>query len=338
MPENRSAVVSEEAPPNKGHIAVPRTGALSLAFRLLLVGAVCLWVANHYLAILVTGKAFYHKLQGVPVNCSYASLSHIGWDALQLEELYRNSKQEVDVVGEDESLKIVQVRSQERRFWAPAGGSALDGKLLIAYLLAEHRFMEQANPNQQVQPGSVVVDVGGHVGVFTHFALKRGAAKVIAFEPQPTNAACFKRNLKNEIDSGRVILIEKGLWSSGGVLKLYTGGKNSGMASMVLKDSESYVEVPVVTLDQIVDELKLERVDYIKMDIEGAEREALAGSVKTMKNYRPVVMLDFYHRPDDPQVLPGLLKKAHADYSMTCGPCEFKEAAKSASPHVAYFH
>ena len=46
------------------------------------------------------------------------------------------------------------------------------------------------------------------------------------------------------------------------------------------------------------------KVDFIKMDIEGAERDALKGAAQTLKTYKPRLMLDMYHRPDDAVVLP----------------------------------
>ena len=312
--------------------------AVPYPIRLLMVGGVGYLLFLQLGVFLGTSALIYNKLTGAAVDCPYGTILTMASDQSRLKKLFEDSQQEAHVIATDPSNKTVQVKTGERTFWAQANGSGFDGRQLIAYLLAEHRWMQQRNPNDQVRAGDVVVDVGGHVGVFTHFALKRGASKVIAFEPEPNNAECFRRNFKDELASGKVILVEKGLWSSSGVLKLYTGDNNSGMASMVIKDSEKYFEVPVITLDALVDELKIDRVNFIKMDIEGAEREALAGAMNTLKRFRPMVMLDSYHLPDDPQVLPGLLQKAHADYAMSCGPCELKaEGVHSTSPHVTYY-
>jgi len=69
------------------------------------------------------------------------------------------------------------------------------------------------------------------------------------------------------------------------------------------------------------------------MDIEGAEREALRGATETLARFFPELMLDSYHRPDDMQVLPTIIRKANPRYSMICGPCE-----ETFTPHVTYYH
>ncbi len=86
---------------------------------------------------------------------------------------------------------------------------------------------------------------------------------------------------------------------------------------------------------QSCDELGLPRVDYIKMDIEGSEREALKGAQGTLRKYRPRLMIDAYHRPDDPRVLPAIIRQAHSDYASFCGPCEL--AGQRLVPHTIFF-
>ena len=54
------------------------------------------------------------------------------------------------------------------------------------------------------------------------------------------------------------------------------------------------------------------------MDIEGAEREALAGAQKTLSRSRPRIMLDAYYLPDDHEVLPRVISAGNLDYRMFC--------------------
>src|SRR5262249_32097121 len=68
-------------------------------------------------------------------------------------------------------------------------------------------------------------------------------------------------------------------------------------------------------------------------DIEGAEREALRGATQTLARFFPELMLDSYHRPDDMQVLPPIIRQANPRYAMICGPCE-----ETFTPHVTYYH
>ena len=98
----------------------------------------------------------------------------------------------------------------------------------------------------------------------------------------------------------------------------------------------SKVGVPLTKIDTLVRQLGLPRVDFIKLDIEGAEREALKGGLETLRQFRPRLMLEMYHRPDDRQVLPAVVRQAHADYGLVCGPCEFMQQSKEVVPHVYY--
>jgi FkbM family methyltransferase len=231
------------------------------------------------------------------------------------------------------------VEGGPRSFWVRSAGRDMDGRHLIAYLLAQHAMLAANAPERHVQKGDVVVDVGGHVGVFTDLALQRGAEKVVAIEPEPGNFECLQRNFKREIEQGRVVLVQAGAWSKPGSITLRINNSNSGMPTMVLKSEESSeeVQVPVRPLDDIVQELALSRIDLIKMDIEGAEAEALKGAASILRRFRPRVVLDSNHHPDDGIKLPALIRSLNPAYSSQCGPCEFHEEENLIVPHTVFY-
>jgi hypothetical protein len=94
-------------------------------------------------------------------------------------------------------------------------------------------------------------------------------------------------------------------------------------------------QVPLTTIDKLVADLRLERVDYIKLDIEGAEPRALTGAKETLAKYKPRISVASYHAPDHPKVIPEIIHAARADYRMYCGPCA--ETEFSIRPDVLYF-
>ena len=197
-------------------------------------------------------------------------------------------------------------------------------------------MMELANPDRQVKPGDIVLDCGAHVGTFTDSALRHGAAKVIAFEIDPVNLECLRRNFAKEIADNRVIVVAKGAWSSETTMDFAISRENSGMGSLLLKRSGSTtIPVLLTRIDTVLAELQIPRVDFIKMDIEGAEREALAGATRTLRQFKPALALDAYHRPDDPVVLPRVIFSANPAYTATCGPCERTD--DGFRPHVLYY-
>ena len=93
--------------------------------------------------------------------------------------------------------------------------------------------------------------------------------------------------------------------------------------------------IPVTTIDNLVKELNLPRVDFIKMDIEGAEPRAIRGGLETLRRFRPRLAISAYHAPDHPVVIPAVVRLAHPDYRMICGPCT--ETGVGIRPDVLLF-
>jgi FkbM family methyltransferase len=273
------------------------------------------------------------KVRGGAPVCTWRRTLFFGFDLLRLEAWRARTAPRISLKDQDAKLGIQQFSTGGRDFWIKRAGDTKDGKTLLSYLISEHAWMAGVNSGNHVMPGDIVLDCGAHVGVFTDTALRRGASKVVAIEPDPTNLECLRRNFPSEIASGRVIIVPKGVWNRDQIITLYIGAGNSGENSMVLDQNKGKVEVPVTTVDHIVEALHLPRVDFIKMDIEGAEREALRGATQTLARFFPELMLDSYHLPDDMQVLPPIIRKANPRYSMTCGPCE-----ETFTPHVTYYH
>ena len=99
------------------------------------------------------------------------------------------------------------------------------------------------------------------------------------------------------------------VWNKRDVLTFESADQNSGMGSVaVARRTGRTFQVEATTLDELVQRFGLSRVDYIKMDIEGAERFALEGAQETLRNFRPTLMLDSYHRPDDMRAFRSILE------------------------------
>ena len=195
------------------------------------------------------------------------------------------------------------------RFW----GTERDGRELdlLALEQAVGDIYEQAPVS--VEPGDIVVDVGAHLGTFTRLALLRGARQVIAVEADPVNASCFGRTFAPEIADGRVRLVEAAAWHSPGSLQ-FEAGNSTQTGHVAGSGSTHAITVRAVTLDAVADGLKLGRVDFIKMDIEGAERHALAGARRLLAAHKPKLAICIYHATDDPEVVPRVVLDANSTY------------------------
>ena len=93
--------------------------------------------------------------------------------------------------------------------------------------------------------------------------------------------------------------------------------------------------MPLTTIDELVSELKLRRVDFIKMDIEGAEKRALLGARSTLVTYEPQLAIATEHLLDDGEVNPLAVLKLSPSYQVECGPCV--DMGSSVTPDVLYF-
>jgi len=220
------------------------------------------------------------------------------------------------------------------RFWIPEGND-----YVLPFNLAEQeRAIYGSGDDVGPKSGDVVLDCGANVGDTVRFELDAGASKVIAIEPAPDNVECIRRNYPNEIASGRVVVVPKGVWDHEDTLTLRVVPKNSAADTFVMSPpgAEQSVKVPLTTVDHLVADLNLTRVDYIKMDIEGAEAKALLGSHDTLVKWKPRLSIATEHSPDDPKNITDAVMAARRDYKRECGPC--LQAGTRIRPDVFYFH
>jgi FkbM family methyltransferase len=171
-----------------------------------------------------------------------------------------------------------------------------------------------------VHRGDIVMDVGANVGTVSKAALDAGASLVIAVEPAPVTLECLRRNMASEIQAGRVIVVAKGAWNQEASLPLHLDANPLG-SSFVFGRGAHTIQLPLTTIDRIVSDLNLSRLDLIKMDIEGAERQALSGAEKTLRRFHPRISLELEHFVDDVDVLPAIARGAWPGYKVNLTPC-----------------
>jgi len=219
------------------------------------------------------------------------------------------------------------------RFWIPKGSH-----YVLPFNLAEQERDIYSLGEVRIRPGDVVLDCGANIGVYTRRALKQRAGLVVAIEPAPENIECLRRNFSAEISAGKVIVYPKGVWDRDDVLTLHVDPHNSAADSFLIEREGSHAEekVPLTTIDKLVAELNLQRVDFIKMDIEGAEVKALRGGKVTIARYHPRMALSAYHAPDHPVEVPRAVRETWEGYRMECGPCA--EAGWGVRPDILLFH
>jgi FkbM family methyltransferase len=148
----------------------------------------------------------------------------------------------------------------------------------------------------EMRKGDVVVDGGAYTGTFTMIAANMvgDEGKVIAFEPDTENHKRLLANIKLN-DLKNVIVIPKGLWSSDTKLP-FRDAHNIG-SSFIFDEpcGDSIIDLPVVSLDREFERLGIEKVDFIKMDVEGAEIEAIKGAKNILAKSDAKLAIASYH-------------------------------------------
>jgi FkbM family methyltransferase len=180
-----------------------------------------------------------------------------------------------------------------------------------------------------------MIDGGGHIGESAATALKMGAARVISIEPDPVNAEAIRRNLGDAIKDGRLIVVQAGVWDSPGTLQLERGDASTMSETHVEAHGTNSISVPVTTIDDIVASLKLTRVDAIKLDIEGAEPNALRGARETLKRFKPKLAIGAYHNETDRRTIPAIITSLRPDYTVRATRC--LPAWGRIQPHELFF-
>ena len=220
-------------------------------------------------------------------------------------------------------------------YWIPAG--------------SELRFAVQSRRtgDEDLRHGGAGCATGRHRsrlrrkrgGLYVARLWTQGARLVVAIEPAPENIECLRRNFQAEIAEGQSGHLPEGRLGQGRLLELLVDPQNSAADSFIIRreGAKAVAKVPLTTIDKMVDELKLEKVDYIKMDIEGAEVKALEGGRKTLERFHPRMALSVYHQADHPVEVPRAARAAWPGYRTECGPCA--EIDKfTLRPDVVFFY
>jgi FkbM family methyltransferase len=143
------------------------------------------------------------------------------------------------------------------------------------------------------EAGNVLIDVGAYVGAYTILgALAVGPrGKVVAMEPDVVNRLQLQNNLAlNEISN--CIVIPNAAWSRSGKVGWQRGAEPVWHA---IQEELKSGSVEAVRVDEVISEQALDRVDWIKMDIEGAELEALKGAENTLARFKPRLFIEVHN-------------------------------------------
>lgn len=169
-----------------------------------------------------------------------------------------------------------------------------ESNMMLARALGIYEPEKTETITALLKPDQTFIDIGGNKGDFSLLAAKITGSKgqVLTFEPEPENCHWFNESIQlNQYSNIR--LFDIALSDSNGKAQLFLGEK-SGWHSLVSsqgKTDNSTIEVEKRTLDSILNESNIQKVDVIKIDVEGAEMEVLLGAEDTLKNNTNLILL-----------------------------------------------
>lgn len=171
-------------------------------------------------------------------------------------------------------------------------------------------FLRDVYKRELLKEGMVVIDVGAHIGIYSVLAAKK-VEKVVALEPFSKN---YERLKENSAPFKNIITKNIALSNRKGEMPFYVSefSFSHSLNADIAKESGTYTEASatVSTLDELVRELGLEKVDLIKIDTEGEELNILKGAEETLKkNPKALIVAASYHYPTEKQEIEEFLKE-----------------------------
>ena len=191
----------------------------------------------------------------------------------------------------------------------------------IDFLIEQYAYKENGQTLIQVKKGDVVLDLGGCYGdTALYFANKAGAeGKVFTFEFIPNNVHILRKNLSLNPELEKRITVVEHPVSDQSDIKVYY--QDFGPASHISTEpfDAQTGETTTLSIDDFVERYQVQKVDFIKMDIEGSEPRALKGAEKTIRKFQPVLAVAIYHSMDDFGDIPAWIASLGLPYEYYLG-------------------
>lgn len=236
------------------------------------------------------------------------------WHALELAKQLKDSNDTYDPHFKDFILEKFDLNplGYPLKFYFSDLGICID------FILEQYSYKAQGHAMVEANEGDVVLDVGGCWGdTALYFAHKVGeTGMVYSFEFIPNNIKLFNINKSfNPNVENRIELINKAVSNYSDQSIYY---KDNGPGSKIKMSSfEGQTGcASTITIDDFVKQKKINKLDFIKMDIEGAEPIALEGAIETIKKFRPKLAIAIYHSMPDFVNIPNWILNLNLGYEL----------------------
>ncbi len=232
------------------------------------------------------------------------------------KQKYLLSREQFDKLLVDDSIRKLNSVTRKLKFY-DLKNFGYDLKLYGARALLDKLVVhnQYSHKNCRIYDGDYIIDGGGCWGdtalIFAEKAGKKG--KVFTFEFFEDNLKILKENFSlNQNTSKKVVLIEKPLYNNSNKV-LYLNHACADITTLT-ENKNNLQKYKSVSIDDFVEESKIEKIDFIKLDIEGSELAALDGAKKTIEKYKPKLAIAAYHKYDDYYEIPKFINELNLGY------------------------
>ena len=191
-----------------------------------------------------------------------------------------------------DKLAPLKINIDEREIFVNPNDKGLSTELIV---FGSHEPKTTEFIKKYVKKNMVCLDVGANIGYYsTLFSnLIGNDGKIISIEPSPVNFQYLEQNLELQ-NLKNFILLNIACGDSNKHVDFHLN--QSGNKSKIVSDenSDDIISVEVKTLDELSQDLKLEQIDYLKIDVEGYEWEFINGAKKTIENFKPTIQIEFH--------------------------------------------
>jgi len=144
---------------------------------------------------------------------------------------------------------------------------------------------------------ATVIDLGGHIGSFSVFALKENpSARVFTYEPTPESFSALKKNITLNGLEERCAVFQKAVAGIAGPRTFFMSEKNASNSFIDHKKDTRSTTVQCTTLDDIFAENHIEKCELLKMDIEGAEFETISAASDDVLSRVQTIILEWHEK------------------------------------------
>jgi len=193
-------------------------------------------------------------------------------------------------------------------------------KTLNPTYIQQAKFPDYFHPLVQPASGDTIIDAGAwHGDSCVDFAERlSNKCKIYAFEPEKNNFNELIKTIKEKSISNIVHPMPYGLWDKKTTFSFNVSTEHT-MQFRIDESANSEIKINVISLDEFAQKNSILKIDFIKMDIEGTEYQALIGAKKILLEQKPKLAICIYHKFDDLWSIPLLIKKLNPDYKLYIG-------------------